>query len=346
MKIDINLNDDNKNYSVFIDELKNLKFKGKVAVITNSKVGGLYLGEILNLIDADEIFSVCIPDGEQYKNLAMIEYILEQLFVSRLERSSTLIALGGGVISDMTGFAASIYERGINFINIPTTLLAQVDASVGGKTGVNNKFGKNLIGTFYQPKAVYCETKFLNSLPNREFNAGIAEVIKMATMFDKDFFKFIQDNSVENSQILKQIIAKCVEIKAGVVAKDEKESGIRAVLNYGHTFAHVIEMQTNYKKFLHGEAVAIGINMANHLACKLGLLSKKDLDIIEQTLIKFGLPTTYRISDEEVFYDSFFLDKKSENKKIKFILPNGIGSYALRNDIDKNSVLDILRMFK
>lgn len=344
MQINIDLKENS--YPVFIDELKALDIGGKVAIITNSKVGGLYVKDILNLIKADEIFVVTLPDGEQYKNLSSIEQILEQLFISKLERNSTLIALGGGVISDMTGFAASIYERGIKFINIPTTLLAQVDASVGGKTGVNNKFGKNLIGTFYQPRAVYCETKFLKSLPSREFSAGVAEAIKMAVMFDKDFFYFMQNSDLNDDEALKNVIAKCVSLKAAVVAKDEKEGGIRAVLNYGHTFAHVIEMQTNYTGFLHGEAVAIGINMANHLALKLGLISKDELETVKKLLCKFGLPVTYEIKDEFEFYNAFFLDKKSQNSKIKFILPKGIGDFCMKNDISKEIVLDTLREFK
>lgn len=344
MQINIDLKENS--YPVFIDELKALNIGGKVAIITNSKVGGLYVKDILNLIKADEIFVVTLPDGEQYKNLSSIEQILEQLFISKLERSSTLIALGGGVISDMTGFVASIYERGIKFINIPTTLLAQVDASVGGKTGINNKFGKNLIGTFYQPRAVYCETKFLKSLPSREFSAGVAEAIKMAVMFDKDLFYFMQNSDLNDDEILKNVIAKCVSLKAAVVAKDEKEGGIRAVLNYGHTFAHVIEMQTNYTGFLHGEAVAIGINMANHLALKLGLISKDELEMVKNLLCKFRLPVTYEIKDEFEFYNAFFLDKKSQNSKIKFILPKGIGDFCMKNDIPKEIVLDTLREFK
>ncbi|TWO21848.1 3-dehydroquinate synthase [Campylobacter hyointestinalis] len=344
MQINIDLKENS--YPVFIDELKTLNIGGKVAIITNSKVGGLYVKDILNLIKADEIFVVTLPDGEQYKNLSSIEQILEQLFISKLERSSTLIALGGGVISDMTGFVASIYERGIKFINIPTTLLAQVDASVGGKTGINNKFGKNLIGTFYQPRAVYCETKFLKSLPSREFSAGVAEAIKMAVMFDKDLFYFMQNSDLNDDEILKNVIAKCVSLKAAVVAKDEKEGGIRAVLNYGHTFAHVIEMQTNYTGFLHGEAVAIGINMANHLALKLGLISKDELEMVKNLLCKFRLPVTYEIKDEFEFYNAFFLDKKSQNSKIKFILPKGIGDFCMKNDISKEIVLDTLREFK
>lgn len=344
MQIDINL--DKNSYKVYIDELSTLKFKGKVAVITNSKVGGLYLAEVLSLIEADEKYTITIPDGEEYKNLATIENILEQLFVSRLDRSSTIIALGGGVVSDMSGFVASIYERGIDFITIPTTLLAQVDASVGGKTGVNNKFGKNLIGSFYQPRAVYCESRFLKTLPRREFAAGIAEAIKMAIMFDEKFFEFFESCDVQNLDDLTKIIQRCVELKAMVVGQDEREKGLRAVLNYGHTFAHVIENELNYKGLLHGEAVAVGINMANRLAVNLGLLSVSEADRIEDLLIKFGLPTKYKIKDENAFYESFSLDKKSENSVIKFILPDGIGKNIIKSDIKKEQVIEVLRLFK
>lgn len=344
MQIDINL--DKNSYKVYIDELSKLKFKGKVAIITNSKIGGLYLNDILSIVEADEKYVITIADGEEYKNLATIEDILEQLFVSRLDRSSTIIALGGGVISDMSGFTASIYERGIDFITIPTTLLAQVDASVGGKTGVNNKFGKNLIGSFYQPKAVYCESRFLKSLPKREFAAGIAEAIKMAIMFDREFFEFFESCDINNQDDLTKIIKRCVELKAMVVSQDEREKGLRAVLNYGHTFAHVIENELNYKGLLHGEAVAIGMNMANRLAVNLGLLSVKEFDRIENLLIKFDLPTKYKIKDENAFYNAFSLDKKSENSVIKFILPNGIGKNLIKNDISKERVLEVLGLFK
>lgn len=344
MKIDINL--DKNSYKVYIDELSKLKFKGKVAIITNSKVGGLYLNDILSIVEADEKYVITIADGEEYKNLATIEDILEQLFVSRLDRSSTIIALGGGVISDMSGFTASIYERGIDFITIPTTLLAQVDASVGGKTGVNNKFGKNLIGSFYQPKAVYCESRFLKSLPKREFAAGIAEAIKMAIMFDREFFEFFESCDINNQDDLTKIIKRCVELKAMVVSQDEREKGLRAVLNYGHTFAHVIENELNYKGLLHGEAVAIGMNMANRLALNLGLLSVKEFDRIENLLIKFDLPTKYKIKDENAFYNAFSLDKKSENSVIKFILPNEIGKNLIKSDISKERVLEVLGLFK
>ncbi|HJE65857.1 MAG TPA: 3-dehydroquinate synthase, partial [Campylobacter avium] len=281
MKIEVKLKENS--YQVFINELKELEFKGKVAIISNAKVAGLHMHCLLSKIKADELFIITIKDGEEYKSLATAEEILNQLFNSKLDRKSTLIALGGGVISDIVGFVASIYQRGIDFINIPTTLLACVDASVGGKTGVNNSFGKNLIGTFKQPKAVYCESSFLKTLPQRELSAGMAEFIKMALSFDEKSLEFIEKLDEKDffqnfdDETYKQIIAKSVELKADVVSKDEKENNLRMLLNYGHTFAHIIENQTAYKGFLHGEAVAIGMNMANRLALNLGLLKEDEV---------------------------------------------------------------------
>ena len=343
MKIDLNLG---KKYSVFIDELQEIKLKGKVAIITNPKVGGLWLDFLLQRLDCEQKFIITIPDGEEYKNTASVEQILEQLFSSKLDRKSTLIALGGGVISDITGFCASIYERGIDFINIPTTLLAQVDASVGGKTGVNNRFGKNLIGSFYQPRAVYCESKFLSTLPAREFAAGVAEAVKMAVCFDAELFKFFETHDLKSADEISHIIARCVAIKADVVARDERENGVRAVLNYGHTFAHAIEKITNYKKFLHGEAVAIGMVMANALARRLGKLSGEQEERIRKVLQKFSLPIKFHVADADAFYELFFLDKKSENGKIKFILPDGIGKFYASKEIAKDEVIAALKEFE
>ena len=343
MKIDLSLGE--KSYSVFIDELQEIKLKGKVAIITNPKVGGLWLDFLLQRLKCEQKFIITIPDGEEYKNTASVEQILEQLFSSKLDRKSTLIALGGGVISDITGFCASIYERGIDFINIPTTLLAQVDASVGGKTGVNNRFGKNLIGSFYQPRAVYCESKFLSTLPAREFAAGVAEAVKMAVCFDVELFKFFETHDLKSADEISHVIARCVEIKANVVERDERESGIRAALNYGHTFAHAIEQSTNYTRFLHGEAVAIGMAMANALARRLGKLSGEQEERIRAVLQKFALPMEFKIKDIDTFYELFFLDKKSENGKIKFILPDGIGKFSIADDIDRASVIATLREF-
>lgn len=344
MIVDINL--DKNSYKIYINEFENLEFEGSVGIITNQTVGALWLADLLPRIKAKSITLITIPDGEAYKNFDTLNFILEQLFNARLDRKSTLIAFGGGVVSDITGFAASIYERGIDFINIPTTLLSMVDASVGGKTGINNKFGKNLVGSFYQPKAVYCETKYLRTLLGREFSAGVAEAVKMAVMFDKEFFDFFKKSDLKSKDDVVYLIQKCVKIKAHIVSKDEKESGIRAVLNYGHTFAHVIENETNYSLFLHGEAVAIGMNMANSLAQKLGLLSQDESDAVGKILNKFNLPVSYSIKDINGFYESFKLDKKSLNSKIKFILPNGIGDFRIIDDISRDLVIETLREFR
>jgi len=343
MKVDINFKDNSKSdYTVFIDELKALKFDRKVAIITNPKVAGLHLKTVLSKLEAKEVYIITVPDGESYKNQESVDFILESLFNHRLDRKSLLIALGGGVVGDMTGYVASIFQRGIDFIQMPTTLLSQVDASVGGKTGINNAYGKNLIGAFHQPKAVYIESDFLATLPSREFAAGVAEIIKMAVTFDKDFFGWLQEADLHRKEDLQEAVKRSVETKAKVVALDEKEQGIRAVLNYGHTFAHVVENETKYSRYLHGEAVAIGIHMANTLAQKLGLQTSEEVEVIEKLLKKYDLPTRYAISNVETFYDGFFLDKKTFNSKIKFILPKNIGGYEVRDDIDKSVVVEVL----
>ncbi|MDD3463683.1 MAG: 3-dehydroquinate synthase [Sulfurospirillaceae bacterium] len=344
MKIPVNLSCAKpKNYTVFINELDCLDIDAKVVVVTNPTVASLHLEKLLSVLHAKECHVTTIPDGEMYKNLETLNMILEKCFEHRLDRKSVLIAFGGGVIGDMTGFAASIFQRGIDFIQIPTTLLSQVDASVGGKTGINNAFGKNLIGSFWQPRAVYCESAFLKTLPKREFSAGVAEIVKMAVTFDADFFAWLEKADLNTSEDLDYAITSSIRIKSDVVAQDEKEMGIRAVLNYGHTFAHVIENETKYEKYLHGEAVAIGMVMANCLAQKLGLMSKTEFDRVKALLKKYNLPTSYTPTCYDSFYDAFFLDKKSANNSIKFILPCSIGSYAIKNDIDKATVIASIR---
>ncbi len=334
-------------YEIMIDTLPKIKFEQKVAIVTNPTVSSLHLKRLLSHIDAPVVEVVTVPDGEEYKNLSTIELVLAQLFEAKFDRKSLLIAFGGGVIGDMTGFAASIYERGIDFIQVPTTLLSQVDASVGGKTGVNNDYGKNLIGSFYQPKAVYIDPYFLSTLPDREFAAGVAEVIKMAVMFDSDFFEYLEMNDLQDTEVTKELIRRSVVLKANIVNQDEKESGIRAVLNYGHTFGHVIENETNYSKYLHGEAVSIGMVMANELAVELGILERKDADRILNLLKNNNLPTNYEPNDVDSFYEHFFLDKKSANGKIKFILANGnIGKYIMKDDISKKDIEAVLYRFK
>jgi 3-dehydroquinate synthase len=333
-------------YTIFIDEMQKMHFDRKVAIVTNPKVAGLHLLKLLQNIQARELYVITVKDGENYKNQESLDFILENLFNHRFDRNSLLIAFGGGVIGDMTGFAASVFQRGIDFIQIPTTLLSQVDASVGGKTGINNRFGKNLVGAFYQPQAVYIETDFLDTLPSREFGAGIAEIIKMAVTFDAEFFMFLESADLHKKEELAVAIRKSVETKAKVVGEDEKEKGIRAVLNYGHTFAHVIENITGYSRYLHGEAVAIGMVMANRLAVKLGLLEEEESRRITKLLQKYNLPVSFHVEDPESFYESFFLDKKSENETIKFILPKHIGGYEIVKGLEKEIVVALLREFR
>jgi len=335
----------NITYDITIDTLSALTFDTSVVVVTNPTVASYHLDTLLAKLSATQLHVVTIPDGEEYKTLKTVENILGECFEQKLDRKSLLIAFGGGVIGDMTGFTASLYQRGIDFIQIPTTLLSQVDASVGGKTGVNNKYGKNLIGAFYQPKAVYIDPSFLETLPEREFAAGVAEVVKMAVMFDKDFFKYLQEANLNDTETIKEMIAKSVSLKAWVVNQDEKEAGIRAVLNYGHTFGHVVENETNYTTYLHGEAVAIGIVMANALAIELGLFTQEEAEEVKAFLVSANLPTEYIIKDVDAFYEHFFLDKKSAKGSIKFILPNGLGNYKMVSDIDESIVKKVLAQF-
>jgi 3-dehydroquinate synthase len=339
----VNISLPETSYDITIDRLQNLKFDTKVVIVTNPTVSKLHLEYLISKIDAKDLSVVTVADGEQYKTIQTVEQILEHCFESKLNRSSLLIAFGGGVIGDMTGFCASIYQRGIDFIQIPTTLLSQVDASVGGKTGINNKFGKNLVGAFHQPKAVYIDSLFLDTLPSREFGAGVAEIIKMAVCFSKDFFQWLEENDLNDKNNVDVAIAKSVETKAWVVSQDEKEKGLRAALNYGHTFGHVIENETNYKKYLHGEAVGIGMVMANKLSVKLGLMSEEEALRIKLLLERYSIPTTYEIEDVEDFYEHFFLDKKSLDSKIKFILPVGIGDCKITDDVKKEFVIEVLR---
>jgi len=344
MIVDISLPD--CNYQITIDKLNTIKNDTKTVVVTNPTVSGYHLNYLLEKIDAKDISVVTIPDGEQYKNMTTIEKILDHCFENKLNRKSVLIAFGGGVIGDMTGFVASIYQRGIDFIQVPTTLLSQVDASVGGKTGVNNRFGKNLIGAFHQPRAVYIDPFFLTTLPTREFGAGVAEIIKMAVCFNKDFFEWLEQNDLRDGNNINIAIQKSVETKAYVVNQDEKENGIRAALNYGHTFGHVIENETKYEKYLHGEAVGIGIVMANCVSVSQNLMTEDEAGRVKVLLEKYNIPTSYKINDVEDFYDHFFLDKKALDDKIKFILARGIGDCVITDSTPKDVVIDVLKGFE
>ncbi len=344
MTVKINLPHDNS-YEIFIDKLNEMYFDTKVVIVTNPTVSAFHLDYLKTRLNAKELSVCTIPDGEQYKHMGTIESILEHCFTKRLDRKSLLVAFGGGVIGDMTGFAASVYQRGIHFVQIPTTLLSQVDASVGGKTGINNKFGKNLVGAFHQPIAVHIDPSMLKTLPSREFGAGVAEIVKMAVTFNKDFFEWLEQNDIRDEENLKIAIQKSVETKAFVVSQDEKEHGIRAALNYGHTFGHVVENETNYNTYLHGEAVGIGMMMANTVSVKLGLMNEDEALRVKKLLEVYNIPTTYKIKNVEDFYEHFFLDKKSLDNKIKFILAKNIGDCLITDEVSKEDILEVLKGF-
>lgn len=315
----INVNLGHKSYKVFINESKKLAFKARVALITNETIAPLHLQTLLENIEAKEVITIILKDGEEYKNMDSIKLILDALFKANFDRYDTVIGFGGGVITDMAGFASSIFLRGIDYVSVPTTLLSCVDAAVGGKTGVNTKYGKNLLGSFYQPKAVHIYTDFLRTLDKKEYANGVVEAIKMAVMFDKEYFDKLQKDINEQ-----ELIQKSIEIKAKVVEKDELEAGLRMCLNYGHTFAHVIEKLNKYK-ISHGEAVAKGILLANTLSQNLGFLSKDEASKIKKSLENLNLNLDINIKNIEEFYQLFLHDKKIKNAKLRFVIATKIG---------------------
>ncbi|PAF51406.1 3-dehydroquinate synthase [Helicobacter sp. 13S00401-1] len=343
--IEIKLDLKNNPYSVFVGPLNELEVNSSVLIVTSKVIAKYYLDSLVSLLKDSfreksfEIATCVLEDGEETKNMQSIETILDTAFKAKLHRNSLMIALGGGVITDMVGFASGIYQRGIDFISIPTTLLGMCDASVGGKCGINNAYGKNLVGLFHQPRAVYVDLTFLQTLPKREFNAGVAEMIKMFAGFD---FSALENFSVND---LESFIAYAIELKAKVVLEDETERlNKRALLNYGHTFAHAIELETNYKTLLHGEAVAVGMIMANRLSYKMGILESRKVDFIESMINIFSLPTTYKIKDVSSFYESFFLDKKSVDSTLHFVLLDDEG-LKVHDNVPKELVLEVLNEF-
>ncbi|WP_104728440.1 3-dehydroquinate synthase [Helicobacter felis] len=327
-------------YAVSIGALPQVKLSCKALVVSDTLVGELYLTSLLKRINATHIVTHLVPTGESFKTWQTLEGILESAFSAHLNRSDCMVALGGGVVSDMVGFASAIYKRGIDFYNIPTTLLAQVDASVGGKTGINNAHGKNLIGAFHPPKAVYIDPSFLKTLPQREFRAGIAEMIKKAICLDASYFEWLGNHPIESH--LEEAIFKSVQIKARVVEQDEQEKGLRMGLNYGHTFAHAIEKEGNYTELLHGEAVGIGMRMANALALHLGFLKHTDYMRMETLLRAYGLDLPYQIKNMESFYTTMQQDKKNSSG-VRFILPTSIGSFKICDEVPQSVVCEVLR---
>ncbi|MFY0676492.1 MAG: 3-dehydroquinate synthase [Neptuniibacter sp.] len=307
-------------------------------IVTNETVAPLYLQVLQDSIPASiKVDVVILPDGEQYKDLDHLNLIFDQLLQKRHNRTTTLIALGGGVVGDMTGFAAASYQRGVNFIQVPTTLLSQVDSSVGGKTGVNHRLGKNMIGAFHQPQCVLIDTTVLNTLPEKELSAGMAEVIKYGLIYDEAFLCYLEDHIDGlmglDSGLLEQAIYRSCEIKAEVVAQDEKESGIRALLNLGHTFGHAIEANQGYGEWLHGEAVGAGTMMAADLSCRLGWISSMDVVRVRDILSAANLPLFPPQSmTPDQFKELMSVDKKVLDGQLRLILLKGIGSAVVTSD--------------
>ena len=314
--------------------------RGKKAVIvTNEVIKPLFADRVISALPEDtEIETIVLPDGEQYKTLESFEKVISRLLEIEAARDTTLIALGGGVVGDLTGFVAASFQRGIPFIQIPTTLLSQVDSSVGGKTAVNHPLGKNMIGAFYQPKAVFIDTQSLHSLPKREFSAGMAEVIKYGIIHDNTFFHWLEENietlKGQDPQHMKQAIYRCCQIKAEIVEEDEKESGIRALLNLGHTFGHAIEAEQGYGKWLHGEAVSTGIVLACLVSEQKGWLTASELRRVIDLLNAFDLPVNVPEGmGLEEFVSHMRHDKKVKAGKIRFVLPQGIGQAVVTDDV-------------
>lgn len=307
----------------------------RAAIVSNTTVAPLYLEQLQTFLEGHgvSVVPIILPDGEEYKNAETLSLIYDALLGHRCERSTPLIALGGGVIGDMTGFAAATYLRGVPFIQVPTTLLAQVDSSVGGKTGINHPLGKNMIGAFYQPQVVLADITTLDTLPDRELRAGITEVIKYGLIRDLPFFEWLEQNIekllARDADALQYAIARSCRSKAEVVAADERESGERALLNLGHTFGHAIENGMGYGVWLHGEAVAAGTIMAADLSRRLGWIGEADVVRIGNLLERAGLPIVAPTLGAEKYLELMGLDKKVQDGKIRFVLLKAIGQAVM-----------------
>ena len=312
---------------------------GTALIVSNTTIAPLYIEQIKTNLDSQNIQHGCVilEDGEQFKTLEAVQTIITTLLEKKHNRQTTLIALGGGVVGDITGFAASVYQRGVNFIQIPTTTLSQVDSSVGGKTGVNHILGKNMIGAFHQPQCVIADISTLSTLPNREFSAGLAEIIKYGLIHDAKFFKWLEQNisklMARDSDIIAQAILVSCQTKANIVSIDERESGIRAILNLGHTFGHAIEATMGYGNWLHGEAVAAGMVMAVDLSCRQqwidNSLKQRTIDLLKNANLPVTSPTNMTVDQ---YMSAMSIDKKVINGTIQFILLKGLGEAIVTSD--------------
>jgi len=311
-------------------------------VVSNETVAPLYLDKLLSNLSSCSVKSLCLPDGESFKTIETASIVLDKLVRSRANRDTTVIALGGGVVGDITGFAAACYMRGVAFIQVPTTLLAQVDSSVGGKTGVNHPQGKNLIGAFHQPNIVLIDTDTLETLPERELKAGLAEVIKYGAIADLAFFSWLEENMAallnKDSAALVHAIGRSCELKAEIVAEDEREAGRRAILNFGHTFGHAIEHCQGYGEWLHGEAVAAGMVMA----AELSGLEATELGRLRSMIEAAGLPAGPPKVGSQAMFGAMGMDKKVVQKQLRFVLLNALGEATVTSDYDEVRLQQIL----
>ena len=347
-----------RSYPVFIGKgllssdrvLGKILTKEKNLVITNKKVGTLYFEKLETASKAlgVEVTPLFIEDGEKYKNLDTLSFIYDELIRQGYDRQSSIIALGGGVVGDIAGFAAATYQRGVPFIQIPTTLLAQVDSSVGGKTAVNHSLGKNMIGAFYQPEAVIIDIETLSSLPKRQVSSGLAEVIKYGLIQDAEFFSWLEANmhNLTNGQTeaLSYAIEKSCSLKAEIVSQDERENSSRALLNFGHTFGHAIEVSGQYSRYLHGEAVAMGSMLALSMSRRMGLLDASVVEKIRTVLKNAGLPTTPPNLGKSLYLKLMQRDKKVKNGRIRLVLLRDIGEAYISDDYDSKSLELVLSM--
>lgn len=323
----------------------------QVMVISNETVSPLYLDALLEGLEGCDVTSHAIPDGESYKNLQTLEGIFDRMLTVPCSRRCTVVALGGGVVGDIAGFAAACYQRGVPYLQVPTTLLAQVDSSVGGKTAVNHPLGKNMIGAFYQPQAVIADTGTLGTLPDRELGAGLAEVIKYGLIRDPGFLEWLESNieALRNRdhEALSFAIERSCRNKAEVVALDEREQGVRALLNLGHTFGHAIEAATGYTTWLHGEAVAVGMLMAADLSRRLGHLEQTDIERVESLLRRAGLPVRPpEAMTPESFERYMAVDKKVVDGRVRLILLRSLGDAYVRDDYSREAFRDTLAAFR
>jgi 3-dehydroquinate synthase len=315
---------------------------GSAAIVTNDVVAPLYLQKVRLALQGARVAEIVVPDGEQAKGWETLNRVFDALLEARCGRDTLIVALGGGVIGDLAGFAAAVYQRGVAFVQVPTTLLAQVDSSVGGKTAINHVLGKNMIGAFHQPRAVISDVATLGTLPGRELRSGLAEVIKHGLALDAAFFEWLESDLEKilnkDPTALAYAVRRSCELKARIVAEDERESGVRALLNFGHTFGHAIEAATGYGPWLHGEAVAAGMVMAAELSELMGYLKKTEVSRVRALLQRAGLPVHGPALAPERLLELMALDKKAAKGKTRFVVLEAMGRAALRADIEERAV--------